>query len=347
MSRFGSLLLALQGWIAEAAAGLIWLADASRARPTLRLVEGPEGVFRLERDGGRDGPQTIVEMMTIAELGASSASAPSARAALKGAQLEIVLLNSHFLIRPLELPAQAAQFLDGVVRTQIDRITPWRVAEAAWGAAPPVSLGADRILAQVVATPRARLMSYAEALAPFGVGALTVSTEVESAGAAVRVPVLSQNLADAGRLRLWRRALTVGLAVASLTALAATGAWSYLGLSLDAEREHLEEAITARRAALLAQHKAAERDALREPLAIEALSKILPDGTHLTELNLEKGKATLAGVTDDAPGLIRLIEQSRQFASATFSAPTTRAPNESGERFHIETQIEPTWVGAP
>jgi general secretion pathway protein L len=170
--------------------------------------------------------------------------------------------------------------------------------------------------------------------------------------------VLSQNLADAGRLRLWRRALTVGLAVASLTALAATGAWSYLGLSLDAEREHLEEAITARRAALLAQHKAAERDALREldlrkraalpvALAIEALSKILPDGTHLTELNLEKGKATLAGVTDDAPGLIRLIEQSRQFASATFSAPTTRAPNESGERFHIETQIEPTWVGAP
>jgi general secretion pathway protein L len=75
-------------------------------------------------------------------------------------------------------------------------------------------------------------------------------------------------------------------------------------------------------------------------LALEALSKILPDQTYVTELQIEGNKLRLTGITRDAPPLIGLIEQSDRFARASFFAPTTRSDSNAGDRFHIEAVVK-------
>jgi len=76
-------------------------------------------------------------------------------------------------------------------------------------------------------------------------------------------------------------------------------------------------------------------------MVLEAISRALPDTTYVTELHVEGDKMQVAGLTQDAPSLIKLIEQSPQFTRATFFAPTTRSQNDPGERFHIEAHITP------
>jgi general secretion pathway protein L len=76
---------------------------------------------------------------------------------------------------------------------------------------------------------------------------------------------------------------------------------------------------------------------------LEQLSKLLPDHTYVIEMRIEGDKLRLVGITRDAPSLIGLMEQTQHFTRATFFAPTTRSPNESGERFHIEAHIEPSF----
>ena len=83
-----------------------------------------------------------------------------------------------------------------------------------------------------------------------------------------------------------------------------------------------------------------KHDAPSAVLVMETLSKILPDQTYVTELRLEGNKLRLTGITRDAPSLIGLIERSGRFTRATFFAPTTRSPSDTGDRFHIEAIIK-------
>ena len=98
----------------------------------------------------------------------------------------------------------------------------------------------------------------------------------------------------------------------------------------------LEANGTASGLGLLAKRKQATPSSV---MVLEALSRALPDSTYVTELRIEGDKVQVVGMTQDAPTLIRLLEQSPQFTRATFFAPTTRAANEPGERFHIEAHI--------
>ena len=133
-------------------------------------------------------------------------------------------------------------------------------------------------------------------------------------------------------------------------AVVSIGVSSIAADSLDSEQQALSSKITARRAAMrLGQDgggalRMLERRKQTTPasvIVLEALSKVLPDHTFVTELRIEGGKVQVTGLTRDAPSLIRLIEQSPHFEHAAFFAPSTQSPGEPGERFHIEARIKP------
>jgi general secretion pathway protein L len=274
---------------------------------------------------------------------------------LRGSRVEIVLRPNRFLFRPLDLPRRAVEFLDGIVRAQIDRLTPWTSAEAVFGWTPPADGPSDRIELTIAATARALVAPYVQAIADLGVASVAVLTAPpEAAPDAVPVKVLEHHARGVFEIDRIRQALVALLLISALAAAGTMGYSVYALDSLDTEQQDLNQKIAARRAALrtgpaatASAQRALERRKHTTPsnvIVVEALSQILPDHTYVTELRIEGDKLQIVGVTRDAAALIGLIEQSPHFEHAAFYAPTTRTPGDPGERFHVEAHIKPVFA---
>ncbi|MBV8104982.1 MAG: PilN domain-containing protein [Hyphomicrobiales bacterium] len=350
--------LLLSRWIDGAAWAILSIGGAVRPTRKFQVVEQDDLAFvvkALRRRSAQpvaDAPLRFVEGQFVEEAGARTGSR------LAGGQVEIVLARRRFVFRPLELPQQAAGFLDAIIGSQIDRLTPWSPAQAAFGWEPPKETSSGRIAVVVAATARSAVMPFVTALETFKPNSIVVSTAPDGGGDERRTIVFSHEAnRDLPMCRL-RRLLVVAPAAAGLAAVAAFAAWLQVSANLEDSRLQISRQMAERRAALssgrngvveeatakLAQKK---REMAATVIVLESLSQALPDDTYLTELHVADGKLEITGVTREAASLIGIIEQTEQFKNATFFAPTTRAPLEVGEQFHIDAQIVPTFPAFP
>jgi general secretion pathway protein L len=341
----------LTAWTGSVAGAIVAALDRVVSPRVIRLIEDEEGGFALEA-------QARVENAPVRLTFVDGAFSPSHLAAVfRGSRVEIVLQPKRFLFRPLELPARAAAFVEGIVRAQIDRLTPWSASEAAFGCTTPTGSGAESVTTVIAATTRKLAMVYVQAASTFHPAAVAICADVAERNAG-RVKVFEQKARgglDPARLG---RALLGALGVLAAVAVLSVAFAAYEADHLGAQESELARQISQRRAAIRnaadggdrSPAAVLERRKFETPASVvvlDALTQVLPDHTYVTELHLAGGKLQISGITRDAPSLIPLIEQSAHFTRATFYAPTTRAPSDPGERFHIEARVQPVNRVAP
>jgi general secretion pathway protein L len=348
-------------WIGSVASVIVSAVNRVSVKSPVQLIETDRNMFimRMTPRPGRSAPPECHFVLKDDEAG-FLALPQDWRTALRGCRLEVILMSNRFLSRPLDLPRRASEFLDAMIRSQIDRLTPWASSEAVFGWTAPVEISGERIHTTVIATPKTKVDPLIQLADDWSAGSIVLFAAPEGAIAAVADEVVTargtrlverqlRGSLDVGRLS---RALIAVLLTAAVAATLSFAVTRIVGERLDAQQSQLARKIAERRAALRLSLAASDSSALgglarrkhethADVMVLDALSQILPDNTYVTELRIEKDKLQIVGLTQDAPSLVKLIEQSPHFTHATFFAPTTRAAEDPGERFHIEAAIKP------
>jgi general secretion pathway protein L len=341
-----------EAWIAAVTAAVH--AFATRVVPQRRivLVEGEPNGFTARVTSPQKG--TILPEATFRLLHGrlEPALTPEWQAALRGSCIDILMRPEQVLFRAVDFPRQATDFLDGMVRTQIDRLTPWAAGDAVFGMTPPVEMANERIGLTLAATSTHIIQPLLKFATDVGAASVAGLVEVPEAGReAAPVRIFDRQLTGlAGSTLDVPRLLRLALLGAGLAAVASLAVSAYVGNEFESEQLELQHRIAQRRAALRINQAGGSAETLlarrkqttpSSVMVLEAISRVLPDTTYVAELRVDGDKMQVVGLTQDAPALIRLMEQSPQFTRATFFAPTTRAQNDPGERFHIEAHITP------
>jgi general secretion pathway protein L len=354
----------LQRWIDVLAATYFAWRDAWRAQRTLVitcendrfvLCKAPPdngGTIRQEAPHEQEEHHPVLAVLTAGERASDEIS----RAAHRG----IVVLeipSENVVVRRIAVPVQAREFVAGIIRNQIDRLSPWHSDQAVYGfetdvdAEDPATLDVCVLIAS-----RAVIDAVREQIMAIGLSVDRVVASWFNAGSAKAVTLWSR-LVDVSPEYQARTRRNIGIGIAAtISACVVLGAWAMISASLirdrsedvaariDTLRRQLQAPATLQSAASLPPNEREWYDKETSPsavLVIEALSRALPDTAYLTELSLQNTTLRIVGLTSDAPPLIASLEHSGSLTGVHFFAPTTREPDGKHFRFHIEGRVEP------
>src|SRR5581483_2137794 len=139
-------------WIAAVATMVDSVASRIVPQRRILLVEGDADSFTARVTSAGKGVVLPEASFHVLHGRIEPALSNAWRAALRGSRLSILMRHDHFLFRAVDFPKAAADFLDGMIRAQIDRLTPWPAGEAVFGMTPAEQVANERIALTVAAT---------------------------------------------------------------------------------------------------------------------------------------------------------------------------------------------------
>jgi general secretion pathway protein L len=341
----------LKRWIEVLAALLFSCHEAWRSRRSLIVCCDTDGLRIRQVGAGTAREET---MCTI------PVGTPAPNEVVQIAHKGLIVLElppEKITARRIGVPTKAREFLPGIIRNLIDRLSPWQADQAIYGfeakASPEDPTALDVV---VVVTSRAIVDAAREEVATIGLVVDRIIVR-ESAGDTVAPVALWSRVADAPRVGADHAHRLIGMAIAGCVALsfvvsvlAVMSAVSLRNSSEDAESrsETLQRQLhLTRNAVVNASLDPAESAWLAKQstpsavVSLEELSRALPDTSYLTDLQLEHDTMRIIGLAADAPSLVAPLERSGHFSGVHFFAPTTRDPDATLYQFHIEAQVEP------
>jgi general secretion pathway protein L len=244
-----------------------------------------------------------------------------------------------------------------IVVTKVERLSPWPVDQTVYGFNAEASAeDAATLDVRVFITSRAAVGSARDELDAIGLAADRIVARQGDLPTAPSVALWSR-LADVPQETVARAHRQIGAAIIAIFVLSVgLSAWAlFSAASLRAESEELgarsrtlqRQLQGSRTPQAIASLPPAERAwAWKESMpsaviVLETLSRALPDAAYLTELHLDNTTLRMIGLASDAPSLIAPLERSGQLTDVHFFAPTTRGPDGSLFRFHIEARVVP------
>ena len=338
-------------WIEVLARLLLAWREQRRSQRTLMISE--ENGALLVRQTGADAGKAEQKPKVF-----STATAKRIERSARGRFVILSLSPDKVVTRHLNVPAQAREFLAGIVRNQLERLSPWPTGEVMYGFHANAEDG-DSLDIEVLMASRTTIDAERVKLAEAGLEVdRIVAGRPNTDTATTSEPVtLWSRTKDAPQDDLATATRLIGGGIAACVTWAVI--LSIFTFTMASSIRHEDEELAARAKTLQRQLQAGRTPASMASLpapqrawlsketsassviVLEALSRALPDTAHLAEIRLEGTTLRIIGNADDVPALLAPLERTGHLSNVHFFAPTTRGPDGRQFRFHIEARVEP------
>jgi general secretion pathway protein L len=160
-------------WIAAVARAINLIASRFVPQRQILLIEGDGNTFTAKTASVKKAA-ALPDVSFRVSNGRPDPFLPADwEATLRGSRVEFLLKSDRVLFRSIDFPRQAADFLDGMIRTQIDRLTPWSANDAVFGWGQPANIANERIQLTLAATSKDKIQPLVQLASNLGAASIT------------------------------------------------------------------------------------------------------------------------------------------------------------------------------
>lgn len=318
----------------------------------VRLEQGRVFLRLFDNGGVQDAGSVALQTL---DASAQRQAFVTALDKVRNGQRDVVieLPSERVLRKTLTLPLATEENLRQVLEFQMEEYTPFPISQVYFGHR---VVGRDfargQLAVEFAATPRDAVDEAVQTLNDWGcVVRAAVAQDMLVAGSLINLLPAAQGMPPSLLTRgpnPWLAAMVVLLAIAAIAmpvvikreALLQMQPWLEKGKTAaeaaDALRRDLETRVQDHNYLL------EKRQALPAVIvALEELTRILPDDTWVQQLDIKGKELQIQGETASSVKLIGLFEQSGRFYDASFRSPLTKGQTAGAERYQLALQMRP------